>query len=45
MKGMKLLLGLTILEYKYRNMDLFFTKSESKHVELTIKKKLFGLET
>ena len=26
------------LDYKYTNVDLFFTKSESKHVELTIQK-------
>ena len=35
----------TILESKYRNVDLFFNKSESKHVEMTIEKNQFGLET
>ena len=31
-------LGPIILDYKYTNVDLFFTKSESKRVELTIQK-------
>ena len=38
-------LNAIILDYKYTNVDLFFTKSESKRVELTIKKNRFGLET